>query len=88
MIGTPNSSDSATLSENFLPTRRRTGETAAGLAGDRIAVVDADIRRSEEGDEPTIRQADVEGRRELQVADVLLGRISGETDIVPDIGSK
>ena len=55
---------------------------SAGLPWNWIAVVDANFRVWIKGEEPTIRQIDVQHRRKLQIADVSSGRIAGKAYIV------
>src|ERR1700722_908345 len=54
----------------------------AGLSGDRIAEIDPDVGARKQREEPFVRKPDVKGRRYLQVADVLFGRVAGETHII------
>src|ERR1700722_1486584 len=59
-------------------------EQTAGLAGDRVTVIDPDVGAWVEGQKPFVGKAEVEGRCELQVADIFPGRIARETDVVAD----
>ena len=59
-------------------------EQPAGLTGDRVAVIDADVGARIESDEPVVGKTEVKGRRKLKIADISSGRIAGEADVVPD----
>jgi hypothetical protein len=61
-------------------------EQPACLAGDRVAEIDPDVRARLEGNEPSIRQADIEGWPNLQIADVSPGRIAREAHVVSEYG--
>src|ERR1700722_9400601 len=52
------------------------------LAGDRIAEIHPNIRARKESDEPVVGKSQIEIRRQLQIADVSLARIAGETNVI------
>lgn len=55
---------------------------AASLARHRIAAIHPDIRARIERNEPAIREAEIEGRSKLQIADILACGIAGEAGVV------
>jgi hypothetical protein len=59
-------------------------EQPTGLASDRIAQICPNIGVRIKGKKPSIREAQVEGRRKLQVADVSPGRIAGNARVISD----
>jgi len=68
MIGTPSSNESAALCPIIAPRFLASSngrKQPAGLSSDRIAKIYPDVGARIEGNEPSVRKAEVEGRRKL-----------------------